>query len=198
MKGLDTAIATRIAAGDTKIKVVHLLCLCVDESGNTQALYCMDKDVLVDVLHHTWTRVGFTLLCTVMQKEACGLSRGGKSGVSETFVYLDHTFDEVQRSLIGVCMVLCVCWCVYGVVCVGVCVCMYCVCWCAHGIVCVGVRMVLCVLVCVWYCVCWCVYVLCVLCCVCVCMCVCVVYACMCVLCVLCVCVCLCVYCLCI
>ena len=79
-KGLDTAIATHISAGDTIIKVVYLLCRCVD-SGNTQALYCMDKDVLVDVQHHTWTKVGFTLLCTVTQK-ACGLSRGGKWDIS--------------------------------------------------------------------------------------------------------------------
>ena len=78
VKGLDTTIATRIAAGDTIIKVVDLLCRCVDESGNTQALYCMDKDVLVDVQHHAWTRVGFTLLCTVMREEPCGLSRGEK------------------------------------------------------------------------------------------------------------------------
>ena len=61
---------TRIAVGDTS--------RCVDESGNTQALYCMDKDVNDDVQHHAWTRVGFTLLCTVMQEEACGLSRGEK------------------------------------------------------------------------------------------------------------------------
>ena len=137
LKGLDTAIATRIAAGDTTIKVVHLLSRCVDESGNTQALYCMDKDVLVDVLHQTWTRAGFTLLCTVMQKEACGLSRGGKSGVSETFVCLDTTFDELQ------CSVLVFAW----------------YCWCLHGIVCVCVCVVLCICILVLLCICILVYV---------------------------------------
>ena len=65
MKGLDTAIATRIAAGDTIIKVVDLLCRCVDESGYTQALYCMDKAVLVRRPASRLDESGLTLLCTI-------------------------------------------------------------------------------------------------------------------------------------
>ena len=65
MKNLDTAIVTRIAAGDTIIKIVNLLCRC----GYTQKpCTAWTKLFLFDVQHHTWTRVGFMLLCTVMQQ----------------------------------------------------------------------------------------------------------------------------------
>ena len=88
MKGLDTAIATRISAGDTIIKVVDLLCRCVD-SGNTQALYCMDKNVLVNVQHHAWTKVGFTLLCTVTQKGLRSVQRRKMTGILGPVTVLD-------------------------------------------------------------------------------------------------------------
>ena len=108
--------------------------------------------------------------------------------MSETFVCLDPTFDELQ------CLVLVFawyCWCLHGSVCVCVCVvlccvyvCMYtCICVYVYMYYCVYVHLFMCMYMCVCMCMCVCVYVhsdvcvcivmyICVLYCICMCVCI--------------------------